>query len=452
MTFIRPFAPELIGWIRDFGQGASNYDANGHYARIQPIFNAFSFASNPAGGVLTPVAAERPLQLQPERPAQALPGRREPAARGQVGAVPGRRPSGRRLQPAAGAARSMRRVAAITLVLAAAAGLTIFGTAAGDSSGYQVRAIFDDANYIISGEDVKIAGVKVGSVDSLDVTKDKKAAIVLNITSGGFQDFRTDAHCTIRPQSLIGENFVECSPTAPHAPGAQLPPKLRVIKSGAGQGPALPPGQEHVEPGRHRPDQQHPASTRAGAPVADHRRARHRPGRQRQGARGDHPPREPGAAGDRQGPEHPRQPEQGARRPRGQLRHRPRPAGGPAPARRRLRRQGQHGQPGHGRAQRRAAGEPPAPAPVPDRAAPDPGARQRAVGRDGAAAPATCTRRRRPSTSSSSSWARSRPHRGPRSAASASPRRQASPRPRRSTRSSTSSASSRARPSRSPPT
>jgi len=130
----------------------------------------------------------------------------------------------------------MRRVAAITLVLAAAAGLTIFGTAAGDSSGYQVRAIFDDANYIISGEDVKIAGVKVGSVDSLDVTKDKKAAIVLNITSGGFQDFRTDAHCTIRPQSLIGENFVECSPTAPHAPGAQLPPKLPVIKSGPGKG------------------------------------------------------------------------------------------------------------------------------------------------------------------------------------------------------------------------
>jgi ABC-type transporter Mla subunit MlaD len=50
-----------------------------------------------------------------------------------------------------------------------------------------VRAIFDDANYIISGEDVKIAGVKVGSVDSLEVTKDKKAAIVLNITTGGFR-------------------------------------------------------------------------------------------------------------------------------------------------------------------------------------------------------------------------------------------------------------------------
>jgi phospholipid/cholesterol/gamma-HCH transport system substrate-binding protein len=55
LEFLRPYAPELIGWVRDFGQAASNYDANGHYARIQPIFNAFNFNDNPAGGVLTPI-------------------------------------------------------------------------------------------------------------------------------------------------------------------------------------------------------------------------------------------------------------------------------------------------------------------------------------------------------------------------------------------------------------
>ena len=37
---------------------------------------------------------------------------------------------------------------------------------------------------------------------------------MLDITKPGFQDFRTDAECTIRPQSLIGEKFVECTPTA----------------------------------------------------------------------------------------------------------------------------------------------------------------------------------------------------------------------------------------------
>jgi phospholipid/cholesterol/gamma-HCH transport system substrate-binding protein len=55
LEFLRPYAPELTGWLRDFGQGASNYDANGHYARIQPIFNGFTFDDNPAGGVLTPI-------------------------------------------------------------------------------------------------------------------------------------------------------------------------------------------------------------------------------------------------------------------------------------------------------------------------------------------------------------------------------------------------------------
>jgi phospholipid/cholesterol/gamma-HCH transport system substrate-binding protein len=55
LEFARPYTPDLVGWFRDFGQGAANYDANGHFARIQPIFNAFSFADNPAGGVLSPV-------------------------------------------------------------------------------------------------------------------------------------------------------------------------------------------------------------------------------------------------------------------------------------------------------------------------------------------------------------------------------------------------------------
>jgi phospholipid/cholesterol/gamma-HCH transport system substrate-binding protein len=54
LEFIRPYIPELTGWFHDFGQSTSNYDANGHFARIQPIFNAFSFTDNPAGGVLRP--------------------------------------------------------------------------------------------------------------------------------------------------------------------------------------------------------------------------------------------------------------------------------------------------------------------------------------------------------------------------------------------------------------
>jgi phospholipid/cholesterol/gamma-HCH transport system substrate-binding protein len=65
VQFARPYAPELIGWFRDFGQGASNYDANGHFARIQPIFNNFQVTSNPAAPVLTPLKpTERITGLQ----------------------------------------------------------------------------------------------------------------------------------------------------------------------------------------------------------------------------------------------------------------------------------------------------------------------------------------------------------------------------------------------------
>lgn len=42
-TFFRTYGPELVGLLRDFGQSTSNYDANGHYARATPIFNAFQF-------------------------------------------------------------------------------------------------------------------------------------------------------------------------------------------------------------------------------------------------------------------------------------------------------------------------------------------------------------------------------------------------------------------------
>jgi phospholipid/cholesterol/gamma-HCH transport system substrate-binding protein len=65
LQFIRPYAPDLIGWFRDFGQSTANYDANGHFARISPIVNAFQFTDTPAGGTLTALTpAERQVGLQ----------------------------------------------------------------------------------------------------------------------------------------------------------------------------------------------------------------------------------------------------------------------------------------------------------------------------------------------------------------------------------------------------
>jgi phospholipid/cholesterol/gamma-HCH transport system substrate-binding protein len=146
----------------------------------------------------------------------------------------------------------MKRLLAIFTVLVAAATVLVFGTGADDGGGggYRVRAIFDNAVSVIPGEDVKVAGVKVGKIASLDVTgraPDVKAAVVLSITAPGFHDFRADAECTIRPQSLIGEKYVECTPTQPRAPGSPVPGPLPKIEHGAGQGQHLiPVSQTHT--------------------------------------------------------------------------------------------------------------------------------------------------------------------------------------------------------------
>jgi len=51
---LRQYTPDLAAWFTKFGQAAAAYDANGHYARIQPIFSPYSV--NGVTGELTPVA------------------------------------------------------------------------------------------------------------------------------------------------------------------------------------------------------------------------------------------------------------------------------------------------------------------------------------------------------------------------------------------------------------
>ncbi len=145
----------------------------------------------------------------------------------------------------------MRRAIFIAVLIGAiVAALIIAAPFSSGSDGYLVRGYFDNGGFIVNGEQVRVAGATVGSVDSVDVSmpgeavhrdgKDDpgKAVVVMKITDPGFEDFRTDASCLIRPQSLLGEKFVDCTPTQPRAPGVAAPPELKVIpdgQTGAGQ-------------------------------------------------------------------------------------------------------------------------------------------------------------------------------------------------------------------------
>jgi phospholipid/cholesterol/gamma-HCH transport system substrate-binding protein len=113
-----------------------------------------------------------------------------------------------------------RAASVLTVACVVAIGVALGGAGGGSGSGeYRVDAIFDNASFLIPGQDVKIAGAKVGRVVDVTLTPGHKARIQMEV-GRRFAPFRSDADCTIQPQSLIGEKFIQCTPGTPQ--GAPL--------------------------------------------------------------------------------------------------------------------------------------------------------------------------------------------------------------------------------------
>src|SRR5690242_5809806 len=152
------------------------------------------------------------------------------------------------MQPRRRAPGTMIRKALLAAAVVGAVVLVVvLLSGGGESSGYRVRAVFDNGSFMVAGEQVRVAGANVGTIKSVSVslpgepTAEEdgklvdvpgKAIIELEISDPSFQDFRQDAGCEIRPQSLIGEKYVNCHTTVPRAPGEQPPPPLRQIPDG----------------------------------------------------------------------------------------------------------------------------------------------------------------------------------------------------------------------------
>ncbi|HEY7618122.1 MAG TPA: MlaD family protein [Solirubrobacteraceae bacterium] len=122
----------------------------------------------------------------------------------------------------------MKRAIATLLLVAGLGVAYIAATGAGsnpDQGKYWVA--FDNAFGLIKGGDLKIAGVRAGRITDIKLDRRTKHALVgFKIDKNGFGSLRTDASCESRPQSLIGEYFVDCRPgtAARHLnPGATIP-------------------------------------------------------------------------------------------------------------------------------------------------------------------------------------------------------------------------------------
>ncbi len=120
----------------------------------------------------------------------------------------------------------MRRLIAMAAVLALLAGGAVFAGAQDNEAkpGTQFKIVFDNAFGLTEGGDFRVGGVKAGSTSTFKAIKVNgvpKAEVTAKISEPGFADFRRDATCNIKPQSLIGEYYVDCQP------GSRTQPRLR---------------------------------------------------------------------------------------------------------------------------------------------------------------------------------------------------------------------------------
>jgi ABC-type transporter Mla subunit MlaD len=112
----------------------------------------------------------------------------------------------------------VRRLLTALLVCAAAvAAVVLTGASEGEGGGkgttYKLQ--FDNAFGLVENGDFKIGGVRAGVTSKFKVVKHEHRSIAeveVKVEQPGFSDLREDARCEIRPQSLIGEYYVDCQP------------------------------------------------------------------------------------------------------------------------------------------------------------------------------------------------------------------------------------------------
>ncbi|MEX0427309.1 MCE family protein [Nocardioides sp. DS6] len=117
------------------------------------------------------------------------------------------------------------KVVVFAVVTTLATGLlviTIGNVSFGSSKDY--KALFSDATGVNPGDDVRIAGVKVGTVKKIEI-EDSRALVTFSVDAG--ERLAAKTHATIRYRNLVGQRYValtdEMSEGAALHPGQTIP-------------------------------------------------------------------------------------------------------------------------------------------------------------------------------------------------------------------------------------
>ena len=97
----------------------------------------------------------------------------------------------------------IRRIAAVSTISLAAL-IVLYLLLFGGGSTYTVTAAFRNASQLVTGNNVNVAGVPVGSVKQISLSDDGQALVKMEISDSDYTPLPEGTHATIRSQSLSG--------------------------------------------------------------------------------------------------------------------------------------------------------------------------------------------------------------------------------------------------------
>ncbi len=94
------------------------------------------------------------------------------------------------------------RIAALGAVVLAIVVVAVIVLSSGSS--YTVKAIFQNADQVVSGDQVEVAGDPIGTVSNVELTPNNQAVLTLSINNSDYQPLHQGTTATVRLLSLSG--------------------------------------------------------------------------------------------------------------------------------------------------------------------------------------------------------------------------------------------------------
>jgi phospholipid/cholesterol/gamma-HCH transport system substrate-binding protein len=122
------------------------------------------------------------------------------------------------------AAPSFGRIAAMVVFALSCFGLLLFlwlafgGPVPLKPQGYRINVAFEEATQLATEADVRISGVPVGRVKTIEPDKETGSSIVVIELDSDYAPLPSDARAILRQKTLLGETYVELTPGNGDAP------------------------------------------------------------------------------------------------------------------------------------------------------------------------------------------------------------------------------------------